>query len=559
MKKHTFYLISLCLITCYTPNLYSQIVINEVYADVAVSLIGDANGDGIRSAREDEFIELFNQDSLPVDLSGFQLIIAQTVKHEFEEGTMIPPKSFLVIFGGGKPNGLFGESPILLASSGSLGLSNSGTSILLQTADSLLIDRLSYNETNVDASLVRTPEFTGDFIPHTERPDAFGLPFSPGTLTNSFPYNNGDTTLIHFTVNRGIAIESDGKIDLYLNLINPKPADVIATIELTGGTGDSMDLANFTSKTIIFPINSNSQRQLTIPIADDAEIEGQETFIFTIIEINSPDNNQISINQSFELTIFDDDNDFGLVLTEFLADPPSGLIGDTNGDGERNASQDEFLEFLNISDQAIDLSGIAIYDTDLLRHQFPDSTIIQPNQLLLIFGGGEIENDFEEAIIIQKASSGRLSLTNTGDRIMLRDSLQNILLLHDYGATANNDQAMVLCPIEKEGTFANHTAIGAGSSFSPGTLHDCIPFTVSLQNLHGDAIKVYPNPTNSQLFIELPTALQLVLPMELVNLQGQVVLMSYATVLSVCTLPEGSYFLKINTTSGIIVKKIIVN
>ena len=88
------------------------------------------------------------------------------------------------------PNGLFGQSPVLLASNGSLALSNAGSSVTLQTNEGVVLDSVTYTETNIDASLVRTPEFTGDFLPHTERPDAFGLPYSPGTLTNSFPFNN---------------------------------------------------------------------------------------------------------------------------------------------------------------------------------------------------------------------------------------------------------------------------------------------------------------------------------------------------------------------------------
>ena len=558
MNKPLYCLEIIFLFVFPITDLTSQIIINEVYADVAVSLIGDANGDGIRSAREDEFIELFNNDSLPIDFSDFQLIIDETIKHEFDYGLIVPPKTFLVVFGGGKPNGLFGQSPVLLASKGSLGLSNAGSSIILQTKEGVVLDSLTYAETNTDASLVRTPEFTGEFLSHTERPDAFGLPYSPGTLTNSFPFNNGDTTLIHFTINRGIAIESDGRIDLSLNLINPKPSQVIATVELTGGTGDAADLANFTSEMVIFPVNSNSQRLLSIPIADDAEIEGQETFIFTITNVNAPDSNQISINQSFELTIFDDDNDFGLVLTEFLADPPNSLIGDANRDGVRNASQDEFLEFLNVSDQAIDLSGIAIYDADLLRHQIPDSTIIQPNQLFLVFGGGEIRDTFDNAIV-QKASSNRLSLANIGDRIMLRDSLQNILLLHDYGEEANNDQSLVSCPIEKEAVFINHTAIGLGLPLSPGSLHDCTPFTVSLPQLDDADIKVYPNPVKNELKIDLPKILALIEPIELINMQGQTVFSVTSSFFNVTNLTKGIYFLKIPTNQGIVVKKVIVD
>ncbi len=558
MNKPLYYLGIFFLLVFRLTALTSQIVINEIYADVAVSLIGDANGDGIRSAREDEFIELFNNDSLPRDFSGFQLIIDQTIKHEFADGLIVPPKTFLVVFGGGMPNGLFGQSPVLLASNGSLALSNAGSSVTLQTNEGVVLDSVTYTETNIDASLVRTPEFTGDFLPHTERPDAFGLPYSPGTLTNSFPFNNGDTTLIHFTVNRGIAIESDGRIDLSLNLINPKPSQVVATIELTGGTGDATDLADFTSETVIFPINSNSQRLLSIPISDDVEIEGQETFIFTITNVNAPDSNQISINQSFELTIFDNDNDFGLILVEFLADPPNGLIGDANGDGERNASQDEFLEFFNPTDAAIDLSGMTIYDADLLRHQIPYSTIIQPNQLFLVFGGGEIKRTFDNTVV-QKASSGRLSLTNIGDRIMLRDSLQNIMLLHDYEAEASANQSIVFCPIEKEAEFINHSAIGVGLSLSPGILHDCNPFTVGITEAKDSDIKIYPNPVKNKLKIELPKTLALTGTIKLINMQGQTIFNVTSTFFNVSKLTKGIYFLKIPTNQGIIVKKIIVH
>ncbi|MFK7981261.1 MAG: lamin tail domain-containing protein [Saprospiraceae bacterium] len=557
MNKPIYYL-ALLFFGCFPfTDLQTQIIINEIYADVAVGLIGDANGDGIRNAKEDEFIELFNPDSLAIDLSGHQLMIDQAVKHEFAEGTLLPPKTFLVVFGGGTPNGLFGGSPVLLASSGNLGLSNNGTSILLQSNAGLLLDSLTYQENDIDASLVRTPEFLGNFIPHTERPDAFGLPYSPGTLTNSFPFNNGDTTLIHFTINRGIAIESDGQIDLFLNLINPKPAQVVVTVALTGGTGDSMDIGNFTTQNIIFPVNSNSQRLLNIPITNDVEIEGQETFIFTITNVNAPDNNQISINQSFELTIFDDDNDFGLILTEFLADPPNGLIGDANGDGERNASQDEFLEFLNNTDEAIDLSGMAIYDADLLRHQIPDGTILQPNQLFVVFGGGEVHQNFDNTIV-QKASSNRLSLANIGDRILLRDSLQNILLLHDYGEEANDNQSIVFCPIEKDANVMKHTAIGEGLPLSPGILHNCIPFTVGLAEVKDFDIKVYPNPVTDKLTIELLGEMALSGNLSLVNTQGQTVMSTPSTFFAIPNLPKGLYFLKVNTNKGLIIKKILI-
>ncbi len=553
MKKHAIALI--CLSFSLYSQLHSQLIINEIYADVAVSLIGDANGDGIRSAREDEFIELFNNGDTTLDISGYKIIVGDLIKHEFSTETLLSPKSFIVVFGGGTPNGLFGDSPIRLASGGSLGLSNSGATIILQDTNEITLDSLTYAATNIDASLVRTPEFEGDFLPHTERPDAFGLPYSPGTLTNSFPYNNGDTTLIHFTINRGIAIERDGFIDLFLNLINPRPAQVVATVELTGGTGTADDLDNFTSQVVNFPVNSNSQRLLRIPITDDDDVEGKESFIFTITTVNNPDSNQISINKNFELTIFDDDTNSGLLLTEFLADPPTGIIGDANGDGERNASQDEFVEFLNITDSTIDLSGMAIYDSDVLRHKIRDSTFLQPNQLLVVFGGGTITESSDE-VIVQKASTNRLSLDNGGDRIILRDRLNEIIFFHEYGEEASNDQSIVICPIAPSGAYVDLTAIRATEPFSPGALHVCDVLD-NTQEIYETAVKVYPNPTNNDLNIELSEELQLARGIELINIQGQTVLSTQHPKLSVQGLPNGFYLLKINTNRGTIVKKVI--
>jgi len=254
MKKQFSFLFSNSQIT------HSQIIINEVYADVAVNIIGDANGDEFRSAREDEFIELFNPEDTTIDISGFEMLVGGMNRHLFPDATIMPAKTFIVVFGGGQPNGLFGGSPVVLASTGNLNLSNAGTTVTLKNKNGTVVDSMTYAENNIDASLVRTPEFTGDFMPHTSRADAFGLPYSPGTLTNSFPYNSGDTTLIHFTNNRGTGIERDESIDLFLNLINPKPAEVTVMVELTGGTGTADDLENFVSQTINFPINSNSQR-----------------------------------------------------------------------------------------------------------------------------------------------------------------------------------------------------------------------------------------------------------------------------------------------------------
>src|SRR3989344_5867995 len=98
MKKLIFTFI-LFFTLCSTNSANAFILINEILADPA----GDANGDGIISTAQDEFIELLNSSDNPVDLSGWKLSDAIQIRHTFTLGTILSPHSFLVVFGGGSP------------------------------------------------------------------------------------------------------------------------------------------------------------------------------------------------------------------------------------------------------------------------------------------------------------------------------------------------------------------------------------------------------------------------------------------------------------------------
>ena len=55
-------------------------------------------------------------------------------------------------------------------------------------------------------------------------------------------------------------------------------------------------------------------------------------------------------------TVYLTENISGFILNEVLYDPPSGMVGDANNDGVRDPNEDEFVEFVNISDSCINLS-----------------------------------------------------------------------------------------------------------------------------------------------------------------------------------------------------------
>ena len=52
----------------------SPVIINEIMFSVPWGPKGDANGDGIRSPRSDEFIELVNAGDTAVDIGGWQIL-----------------------------------------------------------------------------------------------------------------------------------------------------------------------------------------------------------------------------------------------------------------------------------------------------------------------------------------------------------------------------------------------------------------------------------------------------------------------------------------------------
>ncbi|MFA5261056.1 MAG: lamin tail domain-containing protein [Candidatus Omnitrophota bacterium] len=159
-----------------------------------------------------------------------------------------------------------------------------------------------------------------------------------------------------------------------------------------------------------------------------------------------------------------------IVINEFLADPPSGLAGDANGDQTGSTSQDEFVELFNGGEIAVNLSGWTLADNTKVRHVFADGSVIFPNNVFVVFGGGApVADDFSW----QVASSGGLGLNNTGDSLSLADSAGIMVDFVEYAEEANANQSLVRFPEGAPGAeFIQHASLpGTNSSlFSPGFL-----------------------------------------------------------------------------------------
>jgi hypothetical protein len=161
-----------------------------------------------------------------------------------------------------------------------------------------------------------------------------------------------------------------------------------------------------------------------------------------------------------------------VVINEILADPAGDLSGDANGDGIRDGADDEFVEIINTTDHAVDISGWSLGDGLRVRHVFSNGTLLQSGCGVVVFGGGEPTGTFGNCVV-QIASKGSLGLNNSGDSVTLFDVRNRVIDTYTYGSEAGNNQSITRYP-DIVGEFIEHSeaAGSAGALFSPGTQID---------------------------------------------------------------------------------------
>ena len=161
------------------------LILNEILYDPPGGSDGDSNGDGTRDSQDDEFIELYNDSDSQLDVSGFMIFDTEalnsgTPRHTVPDGTIIPPNSAFVVFGGGNPTGNFGGA-VVQASNDILNLNNSGDVLTVQDSNGATVITFDIEplSDNPDESYTRNPDITGDFEQHAD--DVNGVLFTPGT------------------------------------------------------------------------------------------------------------------------------------------------------------------------------------------------------------------------------------------------------------------------------------------------------------------------------------------------------------------------------------------
>ncbi len=218
-------------------------VINELHADPDGSLAGDANGDGVRDGVDDEFVELVNTSGGDVDISGWTLSDAVSVRHTFPAGTVVLDGCAVVVFGGDTPTGAFGASLVQTASSNSVGLNNGGDTVTLNNgvAD---VSSVSYgSEGGNNQSLTRDPDISGPaLIRHSDVASSGGALFSPGTQADGSQFPGCPSLWVINEIHADPASDVTG--DANGDGVRSSSADEF--VELVNNTGNDVDVSGWT-------------------------------------------------------------------------------------------------------------------------------------------------------------------------------------------------------------------------------------------------------------------------------------------------------------------------
>ena len=119
--------------------------------------------------------------------------------------------------------------------------------------------------------------------------------------------NNDFPTTVEFTSSSDSVSEGVGTYDLEFTIANENATATSFEVVLTGGDGDAADINGYTTQTVTFPGGSTVNQVVTLTVTDDALLEANETLTFEIQNVTGGSSAVAGTNNSFTLTITNND------------------------------------------------------------------------------------------------------------------------------------------------------------------------------------------------------------------------------------------------------------
>ncbi|MFE0702220.1 lamin tail domain-containing protein [Streptomyces sp. NPDC058872] len=147
--------------------------------------------------------------------------------------------------------------------------------------------------------------------------------------------------------------------------------------------------------------------------------------------------------------------------------PANVIINEVLANEPGSSTAGEAVEIVNTGGTAIDITGWTVRDGSAVRHAFAAGTTLQPGKAITVFGASSA---IPGGIAAVAASTGGLSLSNSGDQVILRDSAGATVQSMTYTSSqANSDGVSINRSPDGSatGSWVKHNTISSLSR-SPG-------------------------------------------------------------------------------------------
>jgi hypothetical protein len=470
------------------------IVINEIMYNPPVEL---GNDDYY------EYLELYNNDSVAVDLTGW--VFTNGIDFSFPDATVLQPDEYLVI--AKNPDTImtyYGITNVLGPFENTSGLNNTGEMVTLGNTTGFAVDMVEYADSdpwptapdgNGPSLSLINPDLDNS-LPESWEPSIvlYGTPGNPNTSAEPLlvvTYPNGGEYLYRgmtYNINWNYA-QFSGNID----------------IELINTAGNNQMLAEDVDVML-------QSWEWAIPA-------GQTIGSSYFIQIVDAATHTLTDISDAAFSIIDLPEIPTLVITEIMYNPP-----------ESGTDSLEFIEIYNNGNDEVFLTGFGF--SSGIEYLFPEMALQAGDFLVLAVNSDAMLGTFGVEAI--QWTGGALS--NSGELIELIDNFGNVVDAVQYDDALpwdtladGNGPSLVLCNPDDDNSIATNWLVSAefaavnaaGDSIFATPGGPCITTTVN-ELLSANGFTVFPNPANEYFYLTTP------LPgswhIELYNLYGKRVL-----------------------------------